>query len=211
MDYHHPARSQCIARNGTVKMTQADIGQFFAEHDIVPVLVDWAPQAFAKVVYRGKKLVDAGKELSPAEVREEPKVEWYADPTALHTLVMIDPDSPSRMEPSNREFAHWLVGNIPGRHVQNGETLFQYVPVFPRSGVGFHRYIFLVFRQQSWNDYSEAPRASSKNRTPRVRFSTRDFARRYSLGQPVAGNFFIAQYDDYVPVILAKFPPSDDY
>ncbi|XP_049279147.1 protein D3-like isoform X1 [Anopheles funestus] len=190
---------------------QVNIGQFFAEHDIVPVLIDRAPDAFAKVVYRAKKLVDAGKELTPAEVRDEPKVEWYADPTELYTLVMIDPDSPSRMEPWNREFAHWLVGNIPGRHVQNGETLFEYIPVFPRSGVGFHRYIFLVFQQQSWNDYSEAPRASNKNRTPRIRFSTRDFARRYSLGSPVAGNFFIAQYDDFVPVILARFPVSDDY
>ncbi|XP_049279148.1 phosphatidylethanolamine-binding protein homolog F40A3.3-like isoform X2 [Anopheles funestus] len=152
---------------------QVNIGQFFAEHDIVPVLIDRAPDAFAKVVYRAKKLVDAGKELTPAEVRDEPKVEWYADPTELYTLVMIDPDSPSRMEPWNREFAHWL--------------------------------------QQSWNDYSEAPRASNKNRTPRIRFSTRDFARRYSLGSPVAGNFFIAQYDDFVPVILARFPVSDDY
>lgn len=50
-----------------------------------------------------------------------------------------------------------------------------------------------------------------RNRTPRIRFCTRDFARHYSLGSPVAGNFFIAQYDDYVPVILSRYPASDDY
>uniref|UniRef100_A0A2M3Z5S4 Putative phosphatidylethanolamine-binding protein n=1 Tax=Anopheles braziliensis TaxID=58242 RepID=A0A2M3Z5S4_9DIPT len=190
---------------------QVDIGQFFAEHDIVPVLIDRAPLVFAKVVYRAKKLVDAGKELQPVEVREEPKVEWCADPTALYTLIMLDPDSPSRMEPWNREFAHWLVGNIPGRHVEQGETMFQYMPVFPRAGSGCHRYIFLIFRQQCWNDYAAVPRISGKDRPPRIRFSTRDFAYRYSLGSPVAGNFFIAQYDDYVPVLLSHYPDSNDF
>lgn len=187
------------------------ISHMFVEHDIVPVLIDCAPLVFAKVGYRSKKLVDAGKELTPAEVRDEPKVEWDADPIIYYTLVMIDPDSPSRTEPLNREFAHWLVGNIPGKHVEQGEVLFEYLPAFPRTGTGFHRYIFLLYQQHCHNDYSEAPRASRKNRTPRLRFSTRDFARRYSLGQPIAGNFFVARYDEYVPVILAQFPASNDY
>lgn len=190
---------------------QADINQMFAEHDIVPVLIDSAPLVFAKVAYRGKLLVDAGKELTPTEVRDAPKVEWDADPIIFYTLVMIDPDSPSRMEPLNREFAHWLVGNIPGRHVDQGETLFEYIPAFPKSGTGFHRYIFLLYQQHCRNDYSEAPRASRKNRTPRIRFSTRDFAARYSLGRPIAGNFFVAKFDDYVPVILRQYPSSSDF
>uniref|UniRef100_A0A1Q3FBQ5 Putative brother of ft and tfl1 n=1 Tax=Culex tarsalis TaxID=7177 RepID=A0A1Q3FBQ5_CULTA len=190
---------------------EADINQMFNEHDIVPVLIDRAPLVFAKVAYRSKKLVDAGKELSPAEVRIEPKVEWCADPTSFYTLIMIDPDSPSRTEPLNREFAHWIVGNIPGKHVEQGEVLFEYLPTFPRSGTGFHRYIFLLYQQYCRNDYSEVPRVSRKNRTPRLCFSTRDFARRYSLGHPIAGNFFIAQFDEYVPVILAQFPASNEY
>ncbi|XP_055524339.1 protein D3-like isoform X2 [Wyeomyia smithii] len=167
---------------------QADINQMFIEHDIVPVLIDRAPLVFAKVAYLSKRLVDAGKELTPSEVRNEPKVEWCADPTTFYTLVMIDADSPSRTEPINREFAHWLIGNIPGKHVEQGEILFEYMPIFPRSGTGFHR-----------------------NRTPRVLFSTREFAQRYSLGHPIAGNFFMAQFDDYVPVILRQFPVSNDF
>lgn len=190
---------------------QADIHQMFTEHDIVPVLIDEAPLVFAKVGYRSKLLVEAGKELTPTEVRDPPKVEWDADPIIFYTLVMIDPDSPSRTEPFNREFAHWLVGNIPGKHVEQGEVLFEYMPVFPRSATGFHRYIFLLYKQKCRNDYSEAPRASRKNRTPRMCFSTRDFARRYSLGRPIAGNFFIAKFDEYVPIILRQFPASDDF
>lgn len=191
--------------------TESVISHMFKEHDIVPVLLDRAPLVFAKVGYRSKKLVDASKELTPTEVRDVPKVEWDAEPTTLYTLVMIDPDSPSRTEPLNREFAHWLVGNIPGKHVEMGEVLFEYIPIFPRAGTGCHRYIFLLYRQHARNDYSSAPRASKKNRTPRMHFSTREFAKRYSLGHPIAGNFFVAQYDEYVPVILSQFPESSDF
>ncbi|XP_055623461.1 protein D3-like [Toxorhynchites rutilus septentrionalis] len=190
---------------------EADINQMFTEHDIVPVLIDRAPLVFAKVAYRSKKLVDAGKELTPTEVRFEPKVEWCADPRVLYTLIMIDPDSPSRTEPSNREFVHWLVGNIPGKHVEQGEILVEYLATFPRSGTGYHRYIFLLYQQQCRNDYSEVPRVSGKNRTPRLRFSVREFAYRYSLGHPIAGNFFVAQFDEYVPVIISQFPASSEY
>ncbi|XP_058812638.1 protein D3-like [Topomyia yanbarensis] len=190
---------------------EADINQMFTEHDIVPVLIDRAPLVFAKVAYRSKRLVDASKELTPTDVRNEPKVEWCADPTTFYTLVMIDPDSPSRTEPLYREFAHWLVGNIPGKHVEQGEVMFEYMPAFPRSTSGYHRYIFLLYQQHCRYNYSELPRASRKNRTPRVRFSTRDFARRYSLGHPIAGNFFVAKFDDYVPVILAQFPTTSDF
>lgn len=35
--------------------------------------------------------------------------------------------------------------------------------------------------------------------------NTREFARKYALGNPVAGNLFRAQYDDYVPTLYAQF------
>lgn len=31
-----------------------------------------------------------------------------------------------------------------------------------------------------------------------MKTSTRDFAVKYNLGNPIAGNFYQAQYDDYV-------------
>ena len=38
----------------------------------------------------------------------------------------------------------------------------------------------------------------------RMKFSIRNFAAKYNLGQPVAGNFLMAQYDDYVPKLHAQ-------
>jgi Phospholipid-binding protein len=47
-----------------------------------------------------------------------------------------DPDAPSRKEPKFREWHHWLVGNIPGNKLSEGETLSEYVGSGPPNGTG---------------------------------------------------------------------------
>ena len=37
-------------------------------------------------------------------------------------LFLVDPDAPSRAEPSKREVLHWLVVNIPGNEIKKGEV-----------------------------------------------------------------------------------------
>jgi len=36
----------------------------------------------------------------------------------------------------------------------------------------------------------------------RFNFSIHKFSKKYKLGTPVAGNFYLAQYDDFVPILL---------
>jgi len=38
----------------------------------------------------------------------------------------------------------------------------------------------------------------------REKFSIAKFALKYNLGNPVAGNFYQAQYDDYVPLLYKQ-------
>ncbi len=40
---------------------------------------------------------------------------------------------------------------------------------------------------------------------PRRQFKTQTFADKHKFGAAAAGNFFLAQYDDYVPTLHAKF------
>ena len=47
-----------------------------------------------------------------------------------------DPDAPSRKDPKFREWHHWLVGNIPGNKVSEGDTLSEYVGSGPPKGTG---------------------------------------------------------------------------
>lgn len=38
----------------------------------------------------------------------------------------------------------------------------------------------------------------------RAKFSIAKFAKKYNLGAPVAGNFYQAEYDDYVPELYKQ-------
>lgn len=38
----------------------------------------------------------------------------------------------------------------------------------------------------------------------RGKFSIRKFAQKYNLGNPVAGNFYQAEWDDYVPILYKQ-------
>lgn len=108
-----------------------------------------------KVTYPSGIAVNLGNSLSPAEVSSQPNLEWEARPNIYYTVIMIDPDSPSRRDPKFREWNHWLVVNIPGKDIAMGNILIDYIPPGPPKGTGLHRYIFLVFSQVEKIDYDE--------------------------------------------------------
>lgn len=43
-----------------------------------------------------------------------------------------------------------------------------------------------------------------RSRDGRLNTKAREFADEYKLGNPIAGNFYQAQFDDYVPVLHAQ-------
>lgn len=51
-------------------------------------------------------------------------------------------------------------GNIPAGAVQSGEELCHYLPPFPAKGTGFHRYIYVLFKQEGQIDFQEDARSS---------------------------------------------------
>lgn len=79
-----------------------------------------------------------------------------------------------------------------------GETYYEYFGPGPPKASGLHRYIFLVFQQPKRQDFSNVPKVPAFSRKYRFKFSTKDFADLYSLGEPIAANFFQAQWDKYV-------------
>lgn len=64
---------------------------------IIPDIIDTKPGTVAKVVYPGDVKVELGKELTPTQVKDTPEVTWEADDNSLYTLLMVDPDAPSRL------------------------------------------------------------------------------------------------------------------
>ncbi|XP_069965454.1 phosphatidylethanolamine-binding protein homolog F40A3.3-like [Bactrocera oleae] len=74
---------------------------------IIPVTIDTSSEGLVQVTYPSGVKVESGKELTPTQVKDEPTVSWEAEDNALYALFMVDPDAPSRAEPTNREILHW--------------------------------------------------------------------------------------------------------
>uniref|UniRef100_A0A6B0UY14 Putative phosphatidylethanolamine-binding protein 1 n=1 Tax=Ixodes ricinus TaxID=34613 RepID=A0A6B0UY14_IXORI len=102
-------------------------------HQVVPDVIDTVPPGVVQVSY-DTAVVDMGNTLTPTQVQRQPNVSYPADPNKLYTLCMTDPDAPSRQSPKYREWHHWLVVNIPGVNVPQGEVLSEYVGSGPPKG-----------------------------------------------------------------------------
>lgn len=53
---------------------------------------------------------------------------------------------------TNKEKQHSLIfvfrGNIPGNKIEEGETVMNYLRAFPIRGTGYHRHIFVLYKQE---------------------------------------------------------------
>ena len=54
-----------------------------------------------------------------------------------------DSDAPSRWNPKFAQWRHWLVVNVSGTDIAQGETITAYVGAAPPKGTGLHRYVIL--------------------------------------------------------------------
>ncbi|XP_021731093.1 protein TWIN SISTER of FT-like [Chenopodium quinoa] len=137
-----------------------------------------------RVVYDNREVINAS-EFRPSQVVNPPMIEIQGnDPMAFYTLVMVDPDTPSPGNPTEREYLHWLVTNIPAT---GGISLGQEIVAYenPRPSLGIHRLVFAVFCH-SGRQIIGAPGW-------RPNFFTREFAEVYNLGSPVAATYFTCQ------------------
>uniref|UniRef100_A0A336MQQ6 CSON005508 protein n=2 Tax=Culicoides sonorensis TaxID=179676 RepID=A0A336MQQ6_CULSO len=176
----------------------------FTKNQIVPDdVIDKVPLNKVEITYPNGVSVNLGNVMTPTEVKDEPTVQYNADQSGYYTLIMTDPDAPSRKNPKFREWHHWLVGNIPGNKVEEGETIAQYIGAGPPRGTGLHRYVFLIFKQKGKIKFEETLLTNS-SADGRGRFNTKAFVKKYNLDGPTHGNFFQAEYDDYVPILYKQ-------
>ncbi|KAG8200127.1 hypothetical protein JTE90_018916 [Oedothorax gibbosus] len=183
-------------------------GGFSAESEIVPDVISKAPRYKVEVKYGGLT-VDQGNELTPTQVKDIPtSVDWPTEEDGLYTLCMTDPDAPCRKTPKYREWHHWLVVNIPKNRISEGTVMSEYVGSGPPQGTGLHRYVFLVYKQPGVINCSEK-KLTNRSGNHRGNFKIESFAKKYNLGDPIAGNYYVAQWDDYVPLLYEQLAAED--
>nr|CAD7429483.1 unnamed protein product [Timema monikensis] len=176
---------------------------------LVPDVIDSAPKTMLKVRYPSGIGASFGNRLTPTQVKDEPTVMFPADSGAMYTIILTDPDVPSRKDPVEGEWIHWLVVNIPGRDlalgdISKGEVLTEYVGSAPPEGSGYHRYAILAYKQSGELEFN-GKKIDNTMAKERYRFKTRMFVDKYNLKELSAGNFYQAKYDDYVPTVYQQF------
>jgi hypothetical protein len=78
----------------------------FIENDIVPKVLEEGPTELAKVKFSDGHEAELGNLLTPQQTNVQPNVEWDSQKQnggqIFYTVAMVDPDAPSRANPTNR-------------------------------------------------------------------------------------------------------------
>lgn len=171
--------------------------QAFQQAELVPNFIPAAPQHSLHVSFTSGSVVQQSNEIHARDVKEVQEVVPPEEvPAGMYTLIMADPDAPSKERaPAGKSYLHWLVTNIRlGSEQENadGDTVVSWVPSGPPRCTGLHRYAFLLYRQSTEKvDVTEVPE--------RFGFDLNGFVEAHGLeSKPVAGNFYLAQWDDSV-------------
>ncbi|XP_038632424.1 39S ribosomal protein L38, mitochondrial isoform X2 [Scyliorhinus canicula] len=159
-----------------------------------------------------------GNVVTPSEALNLPRVSFEAEEGSLWTLLLTNPDG--HLRDNESEYVHWLVGNIPGNAVSEGEDICHYFPPFPAKGTGYHRCIFIIFKQDELIDFKEDFRPSPCHSLNFRTFKTFDFYKKHQdLMTPAGLAFFQCRWDESVthifhnlldmkePVFEYDFPP----
>ncbi|KAK5779615.1 hypothetical protein RI543_003507 [Arxiozyma heterogenica] len=150
-------------------------------------------------------VVNQGNKLSPKLTQEAPKVTYLANndsPLNLdkcYTLVMTDPDAPSRVDHKWSEYCHFVQTGIKfheptGGLITNGHKVVKYMGPGPPAGTGEHRYVFLLFEEIEDNHIftSIEERVNWGYGTPATGIEKWALANKLKL---LAINFFFAEHD----------------
>ncbi|XP_078426932.1 large ribosomal subunit protein mL38 [Cetorhinus maximus] len=159
-----------------------------------------------------------GNIVTPTEALNLPRVTFDAEEGSLWTLLLTNPDG--HLRDNESEYVHWLVGNIPGNAVSKGEDICHYFSPFPAKGTGYHRCIFILFKQDEVIDFKEDFRPSPCHSLKMRTFKTFDFYKKHQdLMTPAGLAFFQCPWDESVthifhnlldmkePVFEYDFPP----
>lgn len=168
----------------------------FESEEFVPEIFLEPPQELLKVVYNDLN-VPLGGSIAFYQAANPPTLIWD-DKDAYYTIIMTDPDSPSRADPKLKELEHWIVGNIYRRNISSGQAFAEYVgPKDAREyddEKGIHRYIISVFEQSGEQFFTDRsiPR---DNMLFRGLFNTSHFVKEHKLRGPVAATYFTVDHE----------------
>ncbi|KAG2383382.1 hypothetical protein C9374_004719 [Naegleria lovaniensis] len=157
-----------------------------------------------EILYNNEK-VSYGSKMTPSQVKHEPTVHITVkdlnkyQPGHFFTLIMSDPDAPSRRDPKCREWLHWIKANMKINNdgsvsMKEVSNVADYMGSAPPKGTGYHRYVFSLFyhvgklvhlKEHHWGPSNES----------RACFLASQFAKNHHMHDPVAIGCFEASHE----------------
>lgn len=136
-----------------------------------------------------------GNVVKPKEASQEPIVGFDSDSTeSLWTLILTNPDG--HLTDSSAEYLHWMITNIPGNDVSSGQVTVPYLQPFPAFGTGYHRLVFLLFKQKGTLDLSRYCQGAAEVNLAQRTFKTAEFFAEFKdQVTPASLAFFQSDYD----------------
>ena len=110
--------------------------------------------AISQKNYRNKIPIpfSRGNVIKPKEATTEPYVHYECpENDSLWTLLLTNPDG--HFTDNSSEYLHWMVSNIKGNDVSTGQVIAPYLQPFPAFGTGYHRHVFLLFKQVNFLEF----------------------------------------------------------
>ena len=130
------------------------LNDVFPPTEVDPTIVPALGTIALRIRYDRDHIVHDGLAIPPEFTKKQPNVSYIPHPVeseeecGLYTLLLVDPDAPSRINHNLREHVSWAVVNIPQDKVTAGETLLAYQAPAPSYASGLHRYIFCLYKQK---------------------------------------------------------------
>jgi phosphatidylethanolamine-binding protein len=177
-------------------------------HELINDVIDDVPSENVQrlsVLFSDNTEVKFGDKFDAGISADMPTLDYkQAESNELYTIVMTDPDAPSRADPKFREWVHWAVVNVKGRDIKTGDTIIEYVGSGPPKNTGYHRYCLFVYKQnESYDVSSKYPNkliAKGGRGEGRGGWKLRNFLKTFDTMPTLhALNMYQAQYDDTVP------------
>ncbi|GAA5891035.1 hypothetical protein JCM6882_006395 [Rhodosporidiobolus microsporus] len=110
---------------------------------------NFTPTVSVNVEWENFGSISPGSTYRPDETQDEPEITFQAapgKPDSKYTIVLADPDAPSKEDNKWSPFLHFALADVvPGQAA--GQTLVKYMGPAPPPKTGRHRYVFLVYQQ----------------------------------------------------------------
>ncbi|CCX05358.1 Similar to Protein D1; acc. no. P54186 [Pyronema omphalodes CBS 100304] len=177
------------------------VKEAFKADEIVPQIIPrFEPIAQATLTFNyanGSSVVISGPgtriQRNDAQIAPAITIGYGRHPPKYYVGVIVDPDAPSRQNPIRRSIRHYLARDLTidrktGFLKNFTAVANEYRGPNPPAGSGGHRYIFFLYKQPKNLDISFL---DLNNRT---NFNLAEFVEKTGLGDPIAGNYFVSEY-----------------